>query len=115
MKIIYAEMVRDFWWGMGYVGGTNFRMAVIGFSLPKQDEYARQVIYRLATNYQRYEWGKIWDDVGHKKAPVVFIDFRQSQSEKEELKRRYAFVDWDKAVACFDGFDELALEIIENK
>lgn len=114
MKILFAEMVRDFWWGMGYAGGMSFRMAIIGFSLPPQDEYARQVIYRLVTNYQATGWNMTWDDAGHKKSPVTLIDFRQSSHEQEQFKQRYAFVDWNKARTCFDGLDEHALQVLAS-
>ena len=50
-KIAYAKQIGDFWDGMGRVGAFNFGMAIIGFSLPAQDEYARQIIYSLVTNY----------------------------------------------------------------
>ncbi len=114
MKILFAEMVRDFWWGMCYAGGMNFRMAVIGFSLPSQDEYARQIIYRLVTNYQQRAWDEAWDDFGHKKTPLVLVDLRCSQKEQEALRNRYAFVDWTKAITCFNGFDQHALEVLET-
>jgi hypothetical protein len=112
MKILYSEMVRDFWWGLGRVGAMNFRMAVIGFSLPPQDEYARQVIYRLVENYQNISWGENFDDFGHKKTPLVLVDFRRSTQEEEEFRRRYAFVDWSKSQTCLSGFDENALELL---
>jgi SIR2-like domain len=67
MKILYSQMVRDFWWGLGYAGEMNFRMAVIGFSLPPQDEYARQVIYRLVKNYQSTSWKKLGITPGTKR------------------------------------------------
>jgi hypothetical protein len=114
MKILYSQMVRDFWWGLGSLGTMNFRMAIIGFSLPPQDEYARQVIYRLVRNYQRIDWGKTWDKAGHRKTPLVLVDFRRSAKEETDLRERYAFVDWDKAQTCLGGFDETALDLLRN-
>jgi hypothetical protein len=114
MKILYSQMVREFWWGLGDVGGMNFRMAIIGFSLPPQDEYVRQVIYRLVKNYQRISWDKTWDDVGHKKTPLLLVDFRDSAEAEEAFRQRYAFVDWRKAQTCFSGFNEEALELLER-
>jgi hypothetical protein len=114
MKILYSQMVRDFWWGLGYAGWMNFRMAVIGFSLPPQDEYARQVIYRLVRNYQSTSWDKTWDDAGHKKTPLLLVDFRVSAEEEETFRRRYAFMDWSKALTCFSGFDEKALDLLSG-
>jgi len=114
MKILYSALVRDFWWGLGYVGAMNFRMAVIGFSLPPQDEYARQVIYRLVKNYQTVSWGKNWDDAGHKKTPLTLVDFRRTSGQEQSFRQRYAFVDWSKAQTHFGGFDEKAIELLER-
>jgi len=55
-----------------------------------------------------------WDDAGHKKTPVVLVDFRQSGKEQQQFRRRYAFVDWCKAATCFTGFDEHAVELLES-
>ena len=112
-KILYSQMLRDFWWGLGYVGVLNFSMAIIGFSLPSQDEYARQVIYRLVKNYQTAYWEEgVWK---HKKTPLVLVDFRKSSEEEQEFRHRYAFVDWDRAVTYFDGFDEEAIRLLRRK
>ena len=51
-KVVYAHQLEDYWRGMGRDGGHSFRMVIIGYSLPDHDEYARQVLYRLITNYQ---------------------------------------------------------------
>lgn len=115
MKILFSEIVRDFWWGMGSAGYMNFRMAIIGFSMPPQDEYARQVIYRLVTNYQTTNWDVTWDDTGHKKSPITLIDFRVAQDEQDKFRERYGFVDWSRARTYFSGFDEQALKILEGQ
>jgi hypothetical protein len=114
MKILYSQMVRDFWWGLGYVGEMNFRMAIIGFSLPPQDEYARQALYRIVKNYQSISWDKTWDSAGHRKAPLLLVDFRSSAEEEQAFRQRYAFVDWSKAQTCLSGFDDKALELMER-
>jgi hypothetical protein len=33
-KILYSQLFRDFWWGLGNAGILNFSMGIIGFSLP---------------------------------------------------------------------------------
>jgi hypothetical protein len=114
MKILYSQMVRDFWWGLGYAGEVNFRMAIIGFSLPPQDEYARQALYRIVKNYQSISWDKTWDSAGHRKAPLLLVDFRSSAEEEQAFRQRYAFVDWSKAQTCLSGFNDKALELIER-
>jgi hypothetical protein len=37
-KIVYARQLRDLWWGLGFTGIHNFRMVIIGYSLPQHDE-----------------------------------------------------------------------------
>jgi len=113
MKLIYTKMYRDFWSGLGRTGVANFGMAIIGFSLPSQDEYARQVIYRLVKNYQTTYWES--DDWPWKKTPLVLVDFRESDEAKQEYRKRYAFVNWDRAEVYFDGLDEKAVELLRLK
>jgi len=110
IKILYSKMMSDFWWGLGRVGVLNFSMAVIGFSLPSQDEYARQVIYRLVQNYQSTYWGNT--TMMHRKTRLVLIDFPKSVEEKQEYRRKYRFVNWDRAVTYFNGFDEKAIKLL---
>lgn len=110
MKILYSEKVKQFWWGFDAAGILNLGLAIIGFSLPEQDNYARQAIYRLVRNYQRAN--KDIESLGYKKSPLVIVDLRRTKGEMEEFKRRYAFVDWTRAVSYFNGFDEEALELI---
>ena len=105
-------MMRDFWWGLGQKGVLSFGMAVIGFSLSKQDEYARQVIYGLVKNYQTTYWEK--NPFDHKKSPLVLVDLKKSPTEKQEFRHRYAFVDWNRAETHFDGFDKEAIELLSR-
>lgn len=113
IKLIYTKMYRDFWWGLGRAGVLNFSMAIIGFSLPSQDDYARQVIYRLVKNYQTTYWEE--DFLKHKKTPLVLIDLRTSPEEEQEFRRRYAFVDWDRAKTYFNGFNEEAIDLLRGR
>jgi hypothetical protein len=110
MKMLYAATLRDFWCGLGDAGTLNFGLAIVGFSLPQHDDYARQVLYRLVKNYQTTYWNE--DVFGLKKRPLILIDRRQSEEEMEELRRRYAFVDWAKTRAHMAGFDENALDLL---
>src|SRR5690606_26263633 len=52
-KALYVGPMRAFWNGLGQSGMYNFGMAIIGYSLPEHDDYARQVIYSLVRNYQK--------------------------------------------------------------
>jgi hypothetical protein len=106
-KILYAMKLKDFWWGLGTAGTWNLGLAIVGFSLPPQDEYARQAIYRLVKNYQ----GGEPELFGLKRSPLVLVD-RKSAAEEAEYKRRYAFVDWNRTDLYRDGFDEGALGLL---
>ena len=110
MKLVYANTLKDFWWGLGRAGGMNLSMAIIGFSLPPQDDYARQAIYRLARNYQEVYWEE--ERLGMRKGPLVLVDFRQSEAEQCDFKKRYGFVDWAKAHCCLDGFERETLQVL---
>ncbi|HYD47265.1 MAG TPA: SIR2 family protein [Terriglobales bacterium] len=109
-KMLYAATVRDFWYGMGSAGLWNFGLAIIGFSLPIHDDYMRQVLYRIVTNYQQANWGK--RVLGRRKTPLVLIDARSSKAGKEELESRYSFVDWNKAVTSLKGFTQQTLKLM---
>ena len=112
LKILYSQMLRDFWWGLGDAGILNFGMAIIGFSLPSQDEYARQIIYRLVRNYQNYHWEK--GELQHNKSPLVVIDYRKSTKAEKDFRNRYAFIDWTKAETYLGGFDKQALDLLRS-
>lgn len=108
-KVVFADRLKEFWWGLGQAGGSNLGCGVIGLSLAPHDEYAHQVVWRLVTNYQE-SW---WDDEfpgGFLKAPAAFIDFRRTEQECESWQQRYRFVNWDRATVDLDGFREEALE-----
>lgn len=70
-KLLYATRLNDFWEGMGNGGYFNFGMAIVGFSLPGHDEYARQILYGLVTNYQRHNWMKTNSAVGKRRLPSL--------------------------------------------
>jgi hypothetical protein len=112
-KIVYASKLKGFWDGLGRVGSLNFGFAVIGFSLPPEDEYARQVIYRLATNYQENNWGE--DVLEHRKTPLLMVDLRTSPEQVAEYERRYAFIDWSRAQKHFGGLTEEMVRVFRGE
>jgi hypothetical protein len=87
---------------MGNAGYYNLGIVIIGFSLPPQDEYARQIIYEWVTNYQRYNWHK--DEFGRKKMPLVIATF-SGETSKARFCEQYRFVDWSRADLSGNGFD----------
>lgn len=110
MKILYSRILREFWDGLGQSGILNFGMVVIGFSLPQQDDYARQALYRLVRNYQHTYWKQ--PELEHSKTPLLLIDLRDSTKGQDEYRKRYAFVNWPRTKVHFKGFDEEALALI---
>jgi hypothetical protein len=109
-KVVYAKTLRDFWRGLGRAGGMNLSMAIIGYSLPLHDDYARQAIYRLVRNYQEIYWEE--EMLGSRKSPLALVDFRPSEAELRSFKLRYGFVDWTKSYCCMDGFKRETLRVL---
>ncbi len=110
-KIVYANQIGDFWAGMNADGAYSGGMAIVGFSLPPQDDYARQVIYKLVTNYQRFDWDGANRGRGQK-TPLAIVDLLPDDKSKREFQARYRFVDWNRAVLKTEGFDESSLAAI---
>ncbi len=110
-KILYSAVLKEFCWGLGRAGVCNFGMAIVGFSLPPQDLYARQILYSLVKNYQENHWAE--DDI-HIKKPLVLIDFRTNRKTKQEYRQRYSFVDWTRAENHLGGFDGKAVDLIRK-
>lgn len=111
IKILYAERLRDFWYGLARGGVLNYGMAIIGYSLPPQDEYARQAIYTLVRNYQRADR---WDDeaFGLRKSPLVIVDYCPDEDRLRLFQDRYRFIDWGRATLLTQGFDLEAVKAI---
>lgn len=110
MKILYAAKLADFWHGLGSAGILNFGLAIIGYSLPPQDDYARQAVHSIVTNYQTEYWGK--EVFEKRKTPLVIVDYPRNEEEIRDFKDRYRFVDWDRAVAYYDGLNQKSLSLI---
>lgn len=109
-KLLYATSLNDFWEGMGNGGYNNFGMAIIGFSLPPHDDYARQILYGLVTNYQRHNWDT--DELGRKKTSLAVVDFFPDAYSEARFRERYRFVDWCRAALYGKGFDTASLDVI---
>jgi hypothetical protein len=54
-KALYVSPLLELWNGLGRVGGPNFGLSIIGFSMPPHDEYLRQLIYRMARIFDYFE------------------------------------------------------------
>lgn len=110
MKILYAAKLADFWNDLGNAGVLNFGLAIIGSSLPPQDDYARQAVHSIVTNYQTAYWGE--EVYERRKTPFVIVDYRQNDEEIRDFKDRYRFVDWQRAVPYYDELDQTSLNLV---
>ena len=105
-KVVYTQQLGEYWHGKAYEGAHRFRMVIIGYSLPPHDDYARQVIYRLVTNYQDIPAERVRCDSRQQKEPIIFVDLCETPTRQNEVRERYRFIDWSKAQAFFDGFNQ---------
>jgi len=80
------------------------RIGVIGFSLPEHDEYIRQPLYQLIRNFQHYK--------SIDKYNLKMIDYKKTQKEIREYKRKYRFLNPKKTDYYFDGFGRGALDML---
>lgn len=107
-KLLYCNGMHDFWRGIDDIGVYSYGMSIIGFSLPKQDEYLRQILYALVTNYQRYNADR--DYLGRRKSPLTIVDYFDDAGAEKRFRERYCFVDWSKTTLFGKGFSANSLD-----
>jgi len=112
VKFVYANLLSDFWYGLNRFGRYNFGMSVIGFSLPKHDEYIRVILYNLISNYTA-NWNEKF--LEKTKDYIRFVDFKNQTSDKMEYIKNYGFSDHDKTLHSFDGFNEDSENFLFNQ
>jgi len=111
-KILYSEKLREFWYGMGGAGALNFGLAIIGYSLPPGDAYAKQTLYQIVKNYQTFSWNE--EALGQRKTPLVIVDRCDTPEAQERFRRRFSFVDSSRATEILSGFDETVMSLFED-
>jgi hypothetical protein len=107
-KLFYAQPLREFWWGLQRWGSLNLGLAVVGYSLPPYDMYARQALYRVFRNYTECEPDYEFD--GRKKQTVRILDYRPEGDSGADIRASYRFADWSRTDLCLQGFSEESLE-----
>jgi len=110
-KFVYSDKLREFWWGLGQAGAWILGVTFIGYSFPPHDNYVRQAMFKLLRNYQEKWWNEDFPGNRHK-GKVVLIDRKENPQDIEAFQRRYGFVDREKSVRHFGGFNEEAIRII---
>ena len=113
-KVVYASRFCDFWHGLNFVGGANFRMVIIGYSLPEHDDYARQVIYEIADNYQNVPLEMISSGIVERD-PLLIVDLRSSDLAIANIKSTYSFVDSSRTEWYLDGFGPTVLDWLRDR
>ncbi len=107
-KLVYLERLRDLWWGSQEFGGLNLSIGVVGYSLPPHDEYARQVLYHVFSNYTGYTPDLEFE--GRKKTPIRILDSAPADDSGADIRSRYRFADWSRTELNLKGFDESTVE-----
>ena len=93
----------ELWNGLQQSGGMNLSLGIIGYSMPQYDDYALQVLYHIARNYQHFE--PEFEFNGRQKTKVRLIDFQLTEDNEARFRERYRFLDWTRTEALFTGFD----------
>jgi len=107
-KLFYAQPLREFWWGLQRAGGLNLSLAVVGYSLPPHDVYARQGLYDVFSNYTGYEPDLAFQS--RRKTRTRILDCRPDSDSGADIRTRYRFADWRRTDLRLDGFNEKSLE-----
>jgi hypothetical protein len=103
-KIFYAKPILEFWRGLHRAGWLNLGMGIIGYSLPKYDEHALQVLYDVSLNYLESEPNLTIG--GRQKTPLRIVDFQSNESEITAFKKRYRFLDGSRTEFNFNGLSD---------
>lgn len=100
-KILYINPLLDFWSGFSQNGSFSKNIVIIGFSMPEHDAYLRQSIYSIINNFQCSTYQEKYD-----KSDVILIDYRNDTPKIRDYKNTYMFVNPEKSIYYFDGFNE---------
>jgi hypothetical protein len=100
-KLYYGAPLREFWSGMTQNTTTWETLAVVGYSLPPGDPYAKQVLYELAAGHvhalQRPGWCP-WPQFR-----IKVVDYRTNERDKAEFFENYRFLDRQYTEFDFGG------------
>lgn len=110
IKFAYAPTLTNFFRGLGTAGVLNFGMAIVGYSLPKHDSYALQILHTLVQNYQTQYWER--PAFSRAKTPLVVVDRFSAAAHEVKFRSRYQFVNWERATLIGDGFGPSAIDAI---
>lgn len=107
-KQLYGETLRVLWRGLGSCGNTYDGFNVIGYSLPEDDGYVKQLLWRLSSGYVLG-----LENPGERfggMAKMTVVDCRQNDDEANELRKHYQFLPEEHTNFILTGFDISSLE-----
>ena len=107
-KMYYSTGLLGLWYGIKNAGGLNLSICVIGYSLPDHDEYARQALYSIFSNYTCIEPDLELN--GIKKRPIRILDYSPNDDSCTEIRSRYRFAEWDRTELNLNGFSDITIE-----
>ena len=101
-KILGHEPVLDFWWSLQrIVGHETSSITMIGYSMPKHDQYAYEAIGAIFMEYQKLYDTKATFMLEHTRKPIQIINKAESaQAIMEDLP----FMDSSKSRIWHRGF-----------
>jgi hypothetical protein len=99
-KAVYGRELRPLWRGIGLNGSNWGGLSLIGLSLRPADDYLRQVLYTLTSDYTwNFQEGKGWGRPGR----IRIIDRRTPESA-QALKDAFRFIEWEYVELDAAGF-----------
>lgn len=107
-KLLYTKPLAEFWRGMSNSGGLSLSFGVIGYSLPDYDDYARQAFYEMSKNYREFD--PSFELGGRRKQPFRVLDYKTDKKAKENLRKKYKFLDGRQTKYWYDGLSKDAIE-----
>jgi hypothetical protein len=96
-KLLYAQPIRDLFYGGAMYGANIDKLVIIGCSLAEYDRYIRQWLYYIKQQYFNY-------GADNFKEKILIINHASSCKEKRVLKKNYEFLGVKQIEVDFDGF-----------
>ena len=105
-KMLGYAPVIDFWWGLQEIVRRQVnQIIIIGYSMPKHDEYAREAISTMLMEYQdQYHTAPMWNSP--ERRPIKIIT---KANDERETRENLPFLEPEKSEIWTDGFTAEAL------
>lgn len=106
-KPLYLAPLHDLWTDMSSIGSFNSSLCVVGYSLPRYDDYVLQALYSAVRNFQHVDATGVVD-----KTSIKIVDYRPTDAKQQEYRDTYRFIDWNSAEVDWNGFSERSIDMI---